>query len=135
MSSTNDKREPQGELVMRTVAMPADTNPNGDIFGGWVMSIMDLGAAEIAKTIARRRVATVAADAMNFLCPIYVGDLITCYAEHEKIGKSSVIIRVEVWSKRHSTGQEVCVTEGKFTFVAIDENGRPVPIKASRPTL
>jgi acyl-CoA thioesterase YciA len=122
-------RKPVGTLVMRTMAMPADTNSNGDIFGGWVMSQMDLGAGVLAKQTAKRRVTTVAVDAMSFLFPVHVGDLVSVYAALSDLGNTSMRINVEVWVERNMIGQPVCVTEGRFAFVAIDENGRPVPIR------
>lgn len=118
---------PRGDLVMRTIPMPADTNPNGDIFGGWVMAQMDLGASVIARRVAKRRVATVAVDGMSFLYPITVGDLVSCYAELESQGTTSMKINVEVWIER-LTEPPLCTTHARFTYVAIDENGRPVPI-------
>jgi acyl-CoA thioesterase YciA len=123
------KRQPAGELVMRTIPMPADTNPNGDIFGGWVVSQMDLGGSVIARKTARCRVATVAVDAMSFIYPVNVGDLVSCYAELLSVGNTSMRIHIEVWVER--LGQEaLCATEGCFTYVAIDKNGRPVPVKS-----
>lgn len=120
------QRHPDGELVMRTIPMPADTNQRGDIFGGWVMSHMDMGGAVLAAKLAQRRVATVAVDAMSFLFPIKVGDLVSCYARLDHKGNSSMKIHIEVWVS--SLGREPrCATEGVFTYVAIDENGRPLP--------
>lgn len=120
-------KTPRGDLVMRTIPMPADTNPNGDIFGGWVMAQMDMGAAVLARRTAKRRVATVAVDGMSFLYPINVGDVVSCYARLESQGTTSMKINVEVWVER--LGEEpLCTTHALFTYVAIDENGRPVPI-------
>ncbi len=121
-------RQPDGELVMRTIAMPADTNPNGDIFGGWVMSQMDLGGSVIARKVAKCRVTTVAVDAMSFIYPVNVGDVVSCYAHLESQGNTSMKIGVEVWVKR--IGQEaIFATEGRFTYVAINKAGRPVQIQ------
>lgn len=122
------KRKPAGELVVRNIAMPADTNPRGDIFGGWVMSHMDLGGSVLASKLANRRVTTVAADAMSFISPVFVGDLVSCYARLHKIGNTSVKIYVEVWVERLHE-EPVCATEALFTYVALDENGRPTPVK------
>lgn len=117
--------EPHGELVIRTIAMPADTNPSGDIFGGWLMSQMDLGAAIIARNLSRSRVTTVAVDGMSFLNPVYVGDIVNCHALLLKVGRTSMKIDVEAWVQRGTDGKLLRVTEGVFTYVAIDENGRP----------
>jgi len=120
--------EPHGELVIRTIAMPADTNPSGDIFGGWLMSQMDLGAAIYARNLSRSRVTTVAVDGMSFLNPVSVGDIINCYASLLKVGHTSMKISVDVWVQRESDGKLVRVTEGVFTYVAIDPQGRPHPV-------
>ena len=120
--------EPHGELVIRTIAMPADTNPNGDIFGGWLMSQMDLGAAIYAKNISRRRVTTVAVDGMSFLNPVNVGDVVNCHASLLKVGRTSIRVGVEAWVQRGSDGKLLRVTAGVFTYVAIDDQGRPQPV-------
>lgn len=119
---------PKGELVIRTIAMPADTNANGDIFGGWLMSQMDLGAAIVAKNLSRSRVTTVAVDGMVFLAPVFVGDIVNCHATLMKIGRTSMKIDVEAWVQRGKDGTLVRVTEGVFTYVAIDDQGRPQPV-------
>ncbi|ACT07027.1 thioesterase superfamily protein [Dickeya chrysanthemi Ech1591] len=119
---------PHGELVLRTLAMPADTNANGDIFGGWLMSQMDIGGAILAKEIAEGRVVTVRVDGMTFLKPVAVGDVVCCYARCVRTGRSSMTINVEVWVKKVSTdpiGQRYRATEALFTYVAVDEEGRP----------
>lgn len=120
--------QPRGELVIRTIAMPADTNPSGDIFGGWIMSQMDLGSGILALKTAKTRVVTVAMDGMSFLRPVRVGDRVACYAWVEKIGRTSMRIPVEVWVERYMTGEQVRVTEAVFTYVAIGADGRPVPV-------
>ena len=120
--------EPHGELVIRTIAMPADTNPSGDIFGGWLMSQMDLGAAIYARNLSRSRVTTVALDGMAFLNPVNVGDIVNCYATLIKVGRTSMKIAVEAWVQRESDGKLLRVTEGLFTYVAIDREGRPQPV-------
>jgi acyl-CoA thioesterase YciA len=117
--------EPHGELVIRTIAMPADTNPSGDIFGGWLMSQMDLGAAIYARNLSRSRVTTVAVDGMAFLNPVSVGDIVNCYASLLKTGRTSMKIDVEAWVQRGTDGKMLRVTEGVFTYVAIDKDGRP----------
>jgi len=126
---TNEK--PRGELVIRTIAMPADTNPSGDIFGGWIMSQMDLGSGIIALKTAKKRVVTVAMDGMSFLQPVRVGDRVACYAWIEKIGRTSMRIPVEVWVERYMTGEQVRVTQAVFTYVAIGSDGRPVGVTST----
>lgn len=119
---------PHGELVLRTLAMPADTNANGDIFGGWLMSQMDIGGAILAKEIAEGRVVTVRVDSMSFLKPVAVGDVVCCYARCVRTGRSSLDINVEVWVKKVSSapiGQRYRATEALFTYVAVDEEGHP----------
>ena len=119
---------PKGELVIRTIAMPADTNANGDMFGGWVVSQMDLGGAICARNLARSRITTVAIDAMSFHYPVNVGDIVSCHAEIVKTGRTSIRIEIEVWAQRHKGGEHVRVTTGTFTYVAIDDHGRPQPV-------
>jgi acyl-CoA thioesterase YciA len=121
--------KPRGELVIRTIAMPRDTNPSGDIFGGWIMSQMDLGSGIVALKTAKTRVVTVAMDGMSFLQPVKVGDRVACYAWVEKIGRTSMRIPVEVWVERYMTGEQVRVTQAVFTYVAIGMDGRPVPVQ------
>ena len=121
--------EPKGELVIRTIAMPADTNPSGDIFGGWIVSQMDLGSGILAAKTAKSRVVTVAIEGMSFLQPVKVGDRVACYAWVEKIGRTSMTIPVEVWAQRYMTGEQVLVTKGVFTYVALDSAGKPVPVE------
>ena len=120
--------EPKGELVIRTIAMPKDTNPKGDIFGGWLMSQMDLGSGILAAKTAKTRVVTVAMEGMSFLQPVRVGDTVTCYAWVEKIGRTSMTIPVEAWVQRCMDGQQLRVTRAVFIYVAVDENGTPVPV-------
>ena len=116
------------EPAVRAVAMPSDTNPSGDIFGGWLLSQMDSAAGTIAYIRADGRVATAAVDAMSFHAPVYVGDLVSCYVEVGRVGRTSMTIQVEAWARRGRSGEEVKVTEGRFTMVAIDEQGRPAPV-------
>jgi acyl-CoA thioesterase YciA len=120
--------EPRGELTIRVVAMPADTNANGDIFGGWVLSQMDAAGGIAGVERARGRVATVAMDAMTFISPVKVGDVLCVYTEVERIGRTSMRIHVEAWARRFMTHSRLKVTDATFTFVAIDENGRPRPV-------
>jgi len=120
---------PQGELAIRTLAMPADANPAGDIFGGWLMSQMDVAGGITAAARARGRVATVAVQAMEFHRPVLIGDVLCCYAHIAKIGRTSITIRVEAWVQRGSDPDHLIkVTEGVFTFVALDKQGRPRPV-------
>lgn len=120
-------RTPKGSLILRTLAMPSDTNANGDIFGGWIMSQMDMGGAILAKELAQGRVVTVSVDTMTFLQPVAVGDVVCCYGSVTKVGRTSLQVKVEVWIKKVAEGgkERHCVTEALFTFVAIDKNGRP----------
>jgi acyl-CoA thioesterase YciA len=115
---------PHGDLSLQTVAMPADTNPNGDIFGGWLLSRMDIAGMITASEVAQGRVATVAVEAMSFLTPVHVGAVVSCYCDVLEIGRSSIRIMVEVWINSKHDGEPIKVTEGEFVFVAIDENGR-----------
>ena len=124
----DDKHKlPQGEMVLRTLAMPADTNANGDIFGGWLMSQMDMGGAILAKEIAKGRVVTVRVDGMSFLKPVAVGDVVSCHARCIRTGNSSMTVNVEVWIKKVSSepiGQTYCATEAVFVYVAVDNEGK-----------
>jgi acyl-CoA thioesterase YciA len=116
---------PFGEPVLRVIAMPADTNPAGDIFGGWLMGLMDLAGASVATRRARGRVATVAAEAMSFLAPVKVGDEVSLHADITRIGRSSIGVHVEAWRRERAADDAVRVTEATFTFVALDPVGRP----------
>ena len=120
----DDAPTPGGELSLQTLAMPADTNANGDIFGGWLVSQMDLAAAITAMEVAGGRVATVAIDAMVFLTPVHVGAVVSCYTEVLDIGRSSIRINVEVWIQHKTTFEPTKVTEAQFVFVALDQKGR-----------
>jgi acyl-CoA thioesterase YciA len=121
---------PLGELVTRVIAMPADTNANGDIFGGWLVSHMDMGGSVASRRRCRSRSVTVAIDAMSFIKPVYVGDCVSCYANLLKVGHTSVQFKMEVWtiSMTSSDNVEKKVAEGLFTFVAIDDDGKPQPV-------
>jgi acyl-CoA thioesterase YciA len=121
--------DPRGDVVIRTIAMPADANANGDIFGGWLFSQMDLGGAVLARGLAKSRVVTVAVDAMSFVTPVYVGDIVTCYARCESIGRTSMKVAIEAWVCRTPEGAEQHVTHGRFTYVAIDDQGKPHAVK------
>lgn len=125
-----DKAEnPKGELVIQTIAMPRDTNRNGDIFGGWLVSQMDLGGAILASKISKARVVTVAMEGMSFLQPVRVGDTVACYARLDRIGNSSMRIPIDVWANRFMTGEEALVTQGVFIYVAVDAAGQPIPVQ------
>ncbi|MBQ0796455.1 MULTISPECIES: acyl-CoA thioesterase [Zhongshania] len=124
MRDIDDTPKPTGELALQTVAMPADTNPSGDIFGGWLMSQMDLAGSITASRRAGGRVATVAVDAMAFMTPVRVGAVVSCYTEILDVGRSSIRVRVEVWITSLHQDEPAKVTEGEFVFVAIDGNGR-----------
>jgi acyl-CoA thioesterase YciA len=115
---------PADEPIIRTIAMPASTNPEGDIFGGWLLSQMDLAAATVAFRLARGRCATVAIDSMSFLSPVFVGDEVSLFARVITTGRTSVKVFVEAWRRRRDGPEANRVTQGTFTFVAIDENRR-----------
>lgn len=116
---------PGGELTIRTAAMPADANANGDIFGGWVLSQMDMAAGIRAGEHASGRVATVAVDAMTFMKPVHVGDVLCVHTAIAREGRTSLAVQVEAWARRFNNGEREKVTSGLFTMVAIDEAGRP----------
>lgn len=113
---------------LRTIAMPADTNPNGDIFGGWILSQMDLAGGTHAFYVAQGRVATVAITGMKFHKPVNVGDEVSCYCATHAVGRTSITVSVETWVRRQRLAVEEQVTEGLFTFVAMDANGQPRPV-------
>ncbi|HLU36616.1 MAG TPA: acyl-CoA thioesterase [Thermomicrobiales bacterium] len=117
------------ELVIRVVAMPADTNSSGDIFGGWLLSQMDLAAWVSARRLTPHRLATVALDSVVFHRPVYVGDCVLCYATVEKIGRTSVTIHINAMVERKDGGDIEQVTEGRFVLVAIGDDRKPVPIR------
>jgi acyl-CoA thioesterase YciA len=123
------KPEPQGALTIRALAMPADTNPSGDIFGGWVLSQMDIAGAIAAVERARGRVATVAIDAMTFIAPVKVGDILCVYTEITRTGTTSITVAVEAWARRDRLDDRVQVTAGHFVYVALGDDGskRPLP--------
>jgi acyl-CoA thioesterase YciA len=123
---------PRGDLAILTLAMPADTNPSGDIFGGWLMAQMDLAAGMIGAIRAEGRVATVAVDGMSFHRPVAVGATVGCYGEVVHVGRTSMRVRIETWVRRGRVGGEVKVTEGTFTMVALDTTGRPRPVPTRR---
>ncbi len=121
--------KPSGEPAIRVLAMPADTNPAGDIFGGWLMSQMDIGGASVAVRRAHGRVVTIAVDGMTFVKPVFVGDVVTVYGTILKVGRTSIRVHVETWARRDRGMVEELVTQGVFTYVAVgaDRQPRPVP--------
>ncbi len=126
--------EPRGNLILRTLAMPADTNANGDMFGGWIMSQMDIAGGILAKELANSRTVTVAAESIQFIRPVQVGDVVCCYGRVIHIGTTSMKINLEVWVKpilreNEETGRRFKVTEAAFTYVAIDNQGNKQPVK------
>lgn len=125
---TTQTNEPRGELAIRALAMPRDTNPAGDLFGGWVLSQMDIAGGLVSKKEAKGRTVTVAIDAMTFHKPVHVGDTLCCYVEILKIGNTSITTRIESWAKREYNDNRVLVTEGTFTYVAVDADGKKRPI-------
>ena len=115
---------PQGDLALQVIAMPKDTNADGDIYGGWLLQQMDLAGGAAARDVARGRVATVAVTGMSFLTPVHMGAVVSCYADVLEVGRTSIRIVVEVWISSQHDGEPIKVTEGIFVFVAIDSNGR-----------
>jgi acyl-CoA thioesterase YciA len=133
--SVENPGPPPTEIALRAIAMPADANAHGDIFGGWLLSQMDLAGAAVAGRRARGRVATVAIAAMSFHRPVYIGDEVTCYATIAKVGRTSMTVKVESWARRGRGVEDdrpIAVTEGIFTYVAVDGDGRPRPVPAER---
>ena len=138
--NTPTHTQPQGELLLRTVAMPSDTNPNQDIFGGWIMSQMDLGGGILAAEIAQGRIVTVCEQEINFIRPVIVGNVVCCYGRCVRVGNTSLQLKLEVWVKTlmndHVTETRELVTEAMFTYVAIDAQGNPRPVpKENNPKL
>jgi acyl-CoA thioesterase YciA len=129
----NEEIEPRGDLCTRTLAMPADTNANGDIFGGWLLSQMDIAGGVAASKVAKSRTVTVSIDAMNFRKPVYVGDLVSVHANLVRVGRTSMTIHLEAWVVRRNEMKPILVTDGNFTYVAIDEQGKPQPIQRNEP--
>ncbi len=130
-SEDGEGARPRREPAVRTLAMPADANPSGDIFGGWLMAQMDIAGGIVAGLRARGRVATVAVDGMTFHEPVYVGDLVSCYADVTRVGRTSIAVKVETVVRRRRSGETVRVTEGRFVYVALDADGRPRPVPAA----
>lgn len=116
---------PKGELAIRTLAMPANTNANGEIFGGWIVSQMDLAGAYVAKRYGRHKIVTVAIQGMDFIAPVSVGDFVCCYVDLIKTGTTSLHVSIETWALGSSPQAYRKVTEGCFVYVALDEEGKP----------
>jgi acyl-CoA thioesterase YciA len=131
----NTETEPYGDLSIRTLAMPADTNQNGDIFGGWLLSQMDIAGGIFASKIAKLRTVTVAIEAMNFRKPVFVGDLVSVHANLVRIGKTSITVHLEAWVVRRKEVHSILVTDGNFTYVAIDDQGHPQVIAQGEPPI
>lgn len=128
---SHGRQQDDGVLAIRTIAMPADTNPAGDIFGGWLMSQMDLAAGNMAGRVAQGRCATVSVEAMQFLRPVKVGDEVTLYATLRKVGRTSMRIHIDVWARARYSQKAEMVTDADFVFVALDESGAPREITES----
>ncbi len=129
MSGKHERKGPPPyEPALRAVTMPADANPSGDVFGGWLLSQMDIAVGTVAVRRARGRVATVAVTAMTFHLPVFIGDEVSCYGEIIKTGRSSITVLVESWVRRGISDERIKVTEGIFTYVAIGPDRRPRPL-------
>ena len=122
--------EPKGDLTIRTLAMPDDTNPAGDIFGGWVMSQMDIAGSIAAHERTRGRTVTVAVEAMTFISPVKVGDVLCVYTSVERVGTTSITVAMEAWARRNRVADRVKVTEARFVYVALDDHGMKRKIEA-----
>jgi acyl-CoA thioesterase YciA len=130
-----ENETPEGELTLRTMAMPGDTNASGDIFGGWVLSQMDLAGGIACGERSGGRVVTISVDRMTFIRPVRVGDVLCVYCKLLSVGRTSMKVWIEAWARRQRVGGRVKVTEATFTFVAVDDEGRPVPVPAEAPSL
>jgi len=129
MSATDTQAQPpQSEPTLRAIAMPADANPHGDIFGGWLLSQMDLAGGTVATRRAKGRTVTVAITAMTFHRPVFIGDEVTCYGTILKVGRTSITVKVESWVRRGIGDEQIEVTEGIFTYVAVGSDRRPCPV-------
>lgn len=125
---SDKKEQPKGELTIRVLAMPEHTNPAGDIFGGWVLSQMDIAGGLVSKKVAKGRTVTVAVDAMTFLKPVLVGDTLCCYVDVIKTGNTSITTKIETWVRREYNDEREKVTEGVFTYVAVNSDRVPRPL-------
>ena len=123
-------RTPRGELTIRVQAMPKDTNPSGDVFGGWILSQMDIAGGVFCKQIAMGRVVTIAIDSTQFRLPVFIADTLCCYVNFVKQGRTSMTVHIEAWVNREYDKEKIIlVTEGEFTFVKVDEDRNPTPIE------
>src|SRR5262245_51873465 len=127
-ASETSGEAPRSEPALRAIAMPADANPHGDIFGGWLLAQMDLAGGSAAGRRARGRTVTVAVTAMTFHRPVFIGDEVSCYAEVVKVGRPSITVKVESWARRGRGGEQIAVTEGIFTYVAVGDDRRPCSV-------
>lgn len=127
--------EPSGDLTIRQLAMPADTNANGDIFGGWLLGQMDLGGGIFASKVAQSRTVTVAIDAMNFRKAVFVGDVVSVHATLVRVGKTSITVHLEAWVLRRDENHSILVTDGNFTYVSIDDHGQKQVIRREAATM
>jgi acyl-CoA thioesterase YciA len=124
---------PDWEPAIRAIAMPADANPFGDIFGGWLLSQMDLAGGTVAARRAKGRTATIAVTAMSFHRPVLIGDEVTCYAQIIRVGTTSITVKVESWVRRGTGEEQIAVTDGIFTYVAVGSDRRPRPVPPEGP--
>lgn len=128
MTELSAPEQPHGDLTVRQIAMPADTNANGDIFGGWVLSQMDQAGGIAAVERAKGRVVTIAVEAMTFIRPVKVGDVLCVYTQIDKVGRTSMKVHIEAWARRFRSHVREKVTDAVFTMVAVDDDGRPRPV-------
>lgn len=126
---TEKKTVPTGELAIKTQCMPADKNPAGDIFGGWLLAEMDIAGSVVSKRIAGNRTVTVAVDSMTFVEPVFVGDVLHCYVDVRKIGNTSITLQIEAWVNRQFDNKLILVTEGEFVYVSVNAERKPIKIK------
>lgn len=127
----SEQEQPRGEMMVRTLAMPADTNPMGDIFGGWLLSQMDIAGGIFTQKLSKGRMVTVAVDSMTFHQPLFVGDTLCCYCEQIKMGRTSIAVKVEAWAARQfnaNNEDRIKITEGVFTYVKVGSDRKPIPI-------
>lgn len=123
------KNKPRGEHTIQVLAMPKDTNPAGDIFGGWLVSQMDIAGGIFAQKIAKGRVVTVAINSITFKLPVFNGDILSCYVDLIKRGRTSLTVHIEAWvNRRFETEKQIRVTEGNFTYVKVSEDRVPLPL-------
>jgi acyl-CoA thioesterase YciA len=123
------KEEPKGELTIQVLAMPKDTNPSGDIFGGWLLSQMDIAGGVFCEKIAKGRVVTVSIDSITFKLPVYTGDTLYCYVKLKKLGRTSISVHIEAYvNRQYEAENRIKVSEGEFMYVKVDDNRVPIPL-------